>query len=142
MEGRLLHVDMAHRHEATSEHVHGRLRLLQDDVPGERFFVYDVSSGIRFHEDHFVGNRTKALDPDLHGPARFPSHDAPVGQLELHRFGTLEIAQPLLPRGGKDQGPGAGIDQQAAPYGLAVAGQVGDSGLYDNPAHPEVQPSE
>ena len=63
MERRLLHVDVAHRHEAMPERVHGRLCLLQDDVPEKRFFV---SSGFRFHEDRLVGNRTKTLDPDFH----------------------------------------------------------------------------
>ena len=62
-------------------------------------------------------------------------HDIPVGKLEFDRFGALEIAESFLPRHGKDQRSGAGIDQHAALDGSAFTGQVGDPGLYDDSSH-------
>ena len=101
---RLLHVDVAYRNQAMAEHVHRRLGLREDAVSQKRLFV----PAVRFHEDHFIGHRTKPLDPYFHQPAGFALHDSPLASwsstaserwkspsLSFHFMGRISAPAPV-----------------------------------------------
>lgn len=99
----MLHVDVAHGHEAMPEHVHRRLGLLEDDVAEQRLEVILLVQTVQ--ENHLVGDGSEPFDLDLHGPTGLTTDDLLVGQLQLHGFRPSERPQTRFQDAGRMSAP-------------------------------------
>ena len=132
-----LHVDVSDRNQAMSRagpprpgpapgrHIRGEARI-------RRPLPDSMSTKITSFE-----TGRKPSIPDLHRPARFSPQHLSVGRKLSSStvFGPLEVAEPFLPCGGKNECAGSRVDEHPAPNELLLVEQVGDLRLDDDSPH-------